>query len=344
MMAACLKRPGELELCQIPKPECPKGGILVKVMSCGICSADVKMIEHGHKSLRLPRIPGHEISGTVAESKSPDFQIGDKVQVPPGLSCKSCLYCLGGKENRCFDREIFGFTIDGGYSEYLAVSLSGKPSGSAYLLPDKMDYDLATLAEPLACCLNSFDQVDLQPGETILIAGAGPLGLLNALAAAQMKAKLILVSEPNPVRQKIALDLVADEVFSPQDLYQAVMKATHNEGVDIVVLACPNLSPDQKILSLLKPGGRVSLFSGPAPELSLSYLDIAQVHYQEIKISGSFGCTPGQNKQALKLLANDQSRFQKLITHRFPLKDVHLGLNAPKDMHGLKTVLEIGSG
>jgi len=346
MKAAILTDINKLEIRETPVPDCPAGGVLVNVRACGICSADAKMVTEGHRSLVYPRILGHEIAGIVAESRIEIFKPGDRVQVSPGLRCEKCRPCLKGSDNLCENRDIYGFTRDGGFSQFVPVPLKGPLKGALHLLPENINFTDATLAEPLACCINAQDNANIRAGDVVMIIGAGPLGLLHSFAARQKGAEKIILSEILPHRRDIGTRLFADSVIDPTnpDLPERVMDATHDKGVDAIIFACSQTGLNDTFMKLLAPGGRISFFSGTSPLLAESRLDSNFIHYNEISISGAYGCTADQNKQAIHLLASGQLPFDELITNRVVLEDIKKGFEHTKYRKGIKSVVEVQNG
>jgi L-iditol 2-dehydrogenase len=137
MKAAVLERPGRLVTKERADPACPPGGIVVKILTSHVCSTDLHMWEKGHPALRYPRILGHEIAGVVAEvsNEVKSFELGDPVQVYPGIGCGTCEYCRRGSENLCPSIRILGFSLDGGFAQYLALPKSGVENGCLNPIP-----------------------------------------------------------------------------------------------------------------------------------------------------------------------------------------------------------------
>jgi len=343
MQAAILVEPGRLKIGATSTPGCPAGGVLVKVKACGICSSDAKMMTKGHRALVYPRILGHEMAGVVVESRAPKFKAGDRVQVAPGLRCGSCTQCRRGADNQCESREIFGFTTDGGFAEYIPIPLKGPVVGSLSLLPENVSYDVATLGEPIACCMNAHDKIGTKPGDTALIIGAGLLGLLHGYVARVRGAENILVSEIQAPRRKTAIPTWADQAIDPANanLFETVMDATNKKGVDVIIFACSQMGLDEKFINLLAPGGRVSVFSGMSPPVAQIQLDLNLIHYNEIKISGAYGCTAHQNTEAIKLIASGKLPLGELITNRVTLDNIEEGLEHTQVSRTLKSILEV---
>ncbi len=343
MKAAVLEKPGGLKIKSIGTPPCPEGGVLVNVKACGICRSDYKMVKSGHRALVYPRILGHEITGVVEESRSDRFHKGDRIQVAPGLRCGSCSYCKAGADNQCCSREIIGFTTDGGFAEQIAIPLSGKIIGGLSIVSDHMDFDLACLAEPVACCINAQNKTDTRKRDTVLIMGAGPLGLMNGFIARHCGAEKIIMAEPNKERQKQAESLVADTVCDPEGegFIDQIIEETKGLGVDVMIFAFSNRGPDSDHLNVMARGGRVSVFSGVSPFETQHKVDWNSVHYKELNISGAYGCSAGQNREAIDLMAAGRFEFEKLITRRVKLNDLEAYIKDADPDRDLKTVVEV---
>jgi len=343
MKAAILKQPGKLEIREVRTPECPAGGVLVKVKACGICSSDAKMVTNGHRALNYPRILGHEVAGVIEQSRTNAFKEGSRIQIAPGLRCGKCSYCLKGMDNLCPYRQILGFTQNGGFAQYIAIPIEDGIVGSLNIIPDAVSYNHATLAEPLACCINAQNKINITKNDTVLIIGAGPLGLLHALVAKLKGVEHILISEPQTHRRKTAIHTWADTVIDPgaDNMTEKVMTATHNKGVDALIFACSQLGINDTLIKLLAPAGRVSIFSGIASQFSQSSIDFNQIHYNEFFISGAYGCTADQNRKAMDLISSEPRLAQELITHRVNLDSIHQGIEYTASQKGLKTIVEV---
>jgi L-iditol 2-dehydrogenase len=346
MKAAILKQPGKLEIREVRTPDCPAGGVLVKVKACGICSSDAKMVTSGHRALNYPRILGHEIAGIVSESQNPQFKPGDRVQVAPGLRCGECLACRRSLDNQCEHREIFGFSYDGGFAQYIAIPLSGPIIGALTLLPENVSFEDAAIGEPLACCINAQEKAGVRFHDTVLIIGAGPLGLLHAVVAKSRKAETVIFSETLEHRRTTAQNIWADYVVNPleENLYQSVLEITDGKGVDVVIFACSQVALDETVINLLAPCGRISIFSSTVPPVSQLRLDSNTIHYKEIVISGAYGCTARQNKAAIKLMTSNMWPSYKFAIHSVTLETIEQGIEHTKTNRVLKSVLEVTNG
>ncbi|MCF8070289.1 MAG: alcohol dehydrogenase catalytic domain-containing protein [Desulfobacterales bacterium] len=336
-----LIEPGRLEIQDAPVPVCPDDGVLVKVMACGICAADVKMFQKGHHALVYPRILGHEFTGIIEESTISAYKAGTRVQVFPGRTCGKCIQCIRGSDNKCEALEILGFNHDGGFAQYVAVSLNDKISGALNFLPDHVSFEAATLVEPVACCLNAQEKIRTQPGDTVLIIGAGPLGLMHGFVAKNRGAGTVLIAESDQNRRESA-QMVADQNFNPEDsdFVEAVKTATQGKGVDSLIFACPQ-PLNEMYLNLMATGGKISLFSGLSASDKNIQIDLNRIHYRELLISGAYGCTARQNEDAIKLIAAGIIPAEQIISKKIKFEDIRNGFLQAADPGCLKVIVEV---
>lgn len=333
MRAAVLTAPGSLRIENRPRPACPPGGVLLRVAACGLCASDLKMWRWGHKELKLPRILGHEVAGVVEESDCAQMAAGKTVQVAPGIPCGSCLACLRGQHNRCPRVRVLGFSLDGGLAEFMAVPAEGLAGGAVIALPFVLDMATASLAEPLACALNAWQQAKLVPGETVAIMGAGPVGRLAAWSAKALGAGRVVLMDNDPARLR---ELGFSGVDAQQGNALETARQALEGGADVILPACSDPRALTWGLELLNPGGRLVIFSGLKEP---AYLDLNQVHYRELTLIGAYGCTAAQNERALDLLTSGLVPADLIISHRLPLYSVLKGLDLMEQRACLKVVI-----
>ena len=341
MKAAVLKAPGVMELDDYPDPVTPKGGALLEILACAVCGTDLKMREHGHRDLDLPRVLGHEMVGRIAEMDADSFLVeGDIVQLWPGIVCGKCRSCLSGADNRCPSVKIMGFNCDGGFAQLLALPGESFPGG-VNLLPGNVDPALAALAEPLACCINGQEQACVGQGERVLIYGGGPIGALHALLAELHGAEKIIVAERMPGRIRELKRHTSAVVVNPAEESGKALLAAEigREGVDVILTATPKVRVDGYLQKLLSPGGRVCIFSGPAPGNYQEMIDLPSIHYHELTICGAYGCTSRQNQQAVELLTSGKIKAGWLITKRTNLAGIDDAFLHSSQRKGMKSVV-----
>jgi L-iditol 2-dehydrogenase len=341
MKAAVLKAPGVMELDDYPDPVTPKGGALLEILACAVCGTDIKMREHGHRDLDLPRVLGHEIVGRIVEmDANSHLAEGDKVQLWPGIACGKCRPCQREADNLCPEISIMGFNCDGGFAQLLALPRESFPGG-VNLLPGNVDPALAALAEPLACCINGQEQACVGQGECVLIYGGGPIGALHALLAELHGAEKIIVAERMPGRiQQLKRHTSAVVVNSAEESVKTVLAAEiGREGVDVILTATPEVRVDSDLQKLLSPGGRICIFSGPAPGNYREMIDLRSTHYHELTINGAYGCTSRQNRQAVELLTSGMIKANWLITKRTNLAGIDDAFSHSSQRSGMKSIV-----
>lgn len=333
MRAAVLTSPGQLSIAEVPRPACPPGGVLLRVQACGLCASDLKMWRLGHKELALPRILGHEVAGVVEESDSGQVAPGSLVQVAPGIPCDGCPACRRGMHNRCQQVKVLGFSLDGGLAEFMALPAQAVSSGAVISLPDGLDLSAASLAEPLACTLNAWQQAKLAAGEAVAIIGAGPVGRLAAWSAKALGARAVVLMDQEAARLS---GLGFPGISGNAEAASAAARDALDGGADVVLPACPDPRALSWGLELLNLGGRLVMFSGLKEPANL---DLNQVHYRELSITGAYGCTAEQNRRALDLLANGAVPADLIISHRLRLEEVCQGLELMERREALKIVI-----
>jgi len=344
MRAAVLEDLERLVVKEVPDPEIGGGEALVRVRACAVCGSDVRIYHHGNPRVRPPQILGHEIAGDVIAVGAgvEKFKVGDRVATAADVPCGVCEYCRNGMGNNCAINYALGYQFQGGFAELLPLNQITVNYGPVHHLPQGMSYETATLAEPLACCLNGLERSFLRAGESVLIIGAGPAGILLAEAAKALGATLVILAQRSPARLELAQRFRADAFIATaeRDLVQATMDLTGGKGVDIAITACASPEAQEQALLVVRPRGRVNYFGGlPRGSRAIS-LDSNAIHYKECYLHGSHGSVPRQHRVALDLLAQGQVKVEGLITHRFSLERIHEAFAAQEQRQGLKVVVE----
>lgn len=320
MKALVLNGRKQFELVDRPLPVAEENDVVVRVVTAGICHTDAKMWQSGHRELVLPRVPGHEVCCVMDEAP------GRLFAVLPGKACGVCEACRSGRENLCPAMRMSGFHRDGGFAEFLAV-----PRSSLLEVPKGIGATLATLTEPFACAVHAIKLCSVRRADRVLIYGAGTLGLLLALAAVNRGASVVL-SEPNA--QKLAKSAAFRNRYAID-----VDDAQTSCGFDIAI----NTTSADTLASgikLLAPGGRFCLFSGlgEAPEHPTAIFN--ELHYRELELVGSFGCTKPDMRDALRLIARYGNDLGFLIERTISLLEVPSLMEEVLEGKGFRQVIE----
>ena len=325
MKAAILYAPNDMQLALLDDPVLQPGDLILRVRAATICGTDIR-VYRGRKTagIRYPSVIGHEFSGEiVATGGSQGHVPGMRVGVCPAIPCGRCAQCLRGMENLCPDLQAIGYEIDGAFAEYIRIPARAVELGNVHVLSDTVTDSDAALIEPLACVLNGQNKVGLQQGDTVVILGAGPIGALHVKLARLRGASRVIVSEPNAARRAAALVAGADVVIDPTagDLRAAVRSETRGQGADVVICAIGIPALAAQAVGLAARGGRVSLFAG-FTKGEMGTLDINAIHYDELRVTGSFGLSRRDYEDALNMVTDGRIDLRDMVTHRYGLHEV----------------------
>ena len=344
MQAIVYHAPGDIRVEDVPKPECASGGLLVRVDACAVCGTDLKSRQHGNPRIKAPLVMGHEFTGiieTVSPDTISDFISGDRIVMATSVACGQCFYCQRGWRNLCDDLAPMGFSYPGGMAEYVAIPAHAVQGGHVIKVPKDVDAKYAALAEPVSCAVNSVRQCGVQQGDTVLVMGAGPMGLLNALVARAAGASVVLLSEPNPLRRQQAEHFDLDRVLDPEkdDVQKIVRDCTDGRGADVVIVAAPAIPPQEQALSLVRRRGTINLFASLPVGKSTLTIDSRPLHYGEIRLLGSSDSTPEHVHEAVSIIAAKKIPVEKIVSHCLPMKEIEQAFELMKSGEALRVVL-----
>jgi L-iditol 2-dehydrogenase len=353
MRAAVYRAPGEVRMETVPVPQVGAGELLIRVHTCGICGTDLKKISTG--SHAAPRIFGHEIAGIVAAAGegARGFQVGDRVMAFHHIPCGQCFYCQDKVFAQCPVYKKVGCTAGfepsgGGFAEYVRVmdwivQPPGQKSG-VVKIPEQITFEQAAFIEPVNTCMKGIESLRLKPGETVLVMGQGPIGILLAVLALRAGTQVI-ASDLLPQRLTIAATFgIFGSVDALQgDLTARVKQATGGRGADAVILAAAGNSLIRQALDAARPGGRVLLFAQTVRgEVAL---DPAAICVDEKALLGSYSASVDLQEEAVRFVFGQEMDLARLITHRFPLERAveALELAAHPQPDSMKVVVQPGS-
>jgi L-iditol 2-dehydrogenase len=309
--------------------------VLVKVDSCGVCGTD-RAIFRGDYPLATPIILGHEYSGTIvaigagAEAR----EIGEHVCIDPNITCGSCAYCRRGLSHLCQRLSPLGISRPGGFAQYSVV-----PSAHAYGLPDSLTLEAGALVEPLACALRGLEQADVEPGDTVVILGAGPVGCLLLQLVGLSGAAITIVAEPDGARRTRSIDFGADIACDTGDeVRSVVMEQTKGIGADVVIEASGAIAGARSALELVRRGGRLVWF-GVYPESQTVEVSPYAINENEITIRGSFN-NPFTHQAAVALVASGRIRLAELVSDRITLDQLPTTLDPVAPMPAGKVLVQ----
>ncbi|RJQ29481.1 alcohol dehydrogenase [Candidatus Parcubacteria bacterium] len=348
MRALLFRGPNDYRVEERPLPQIVEGDVLLKIIACGLCGTDVKVLGNGHRAVKPPMTTGHEIVGEVEESKSSAAGVakGDNVLVVAPIGCMKCNFCLRGEQNICpvvvESVHAFGYDTDGGFAEYMRVPKEAADQGVLIKIPET-SIPLASfaIAEPLACVLNGQEKLHICPDDTVVVIGAGPIGVLHVVAARAEGAKKVILADVNPAKLSLAAGVCADALVdsSKENLVERVRKETEGRGADVVIVAAPAPSLQTEAIEMAAVRGRVSFFAGLAKGTTSPPIDTNAIHYREIEVYGAFGACRKQYEKAMHLILDGKVNPAQLITHTLPLEDIEKAVDLMKAGQTIKVVI-----
>ena len=326
-----------LELQERPRPEPEDGSVVLEVDACGVCMTDYHMY-HGTFPVDTPVVLGHESTGTVVEvgAGTQNVEVGQRVALFPSVPCGSCRACRAGDHNRCTNLIGIGAAadtvVDGSFAEYVTV-----PEQSVVPV-DGLTPDVAALTEPLACCVHGVDQTSIQTGDTVVVIGAGSIGLLLMQTFDAAGAGQLIVSEPVPDRRRLAEELGADVTIDPYSENVVETVDRHTDHVDIAAEVVGTMPTVEQAIELPSPGGETLIFGVPPQDQTIE-ISPFDVYYNESDILGSFGSNLDTTQRAVELLKYDRVEAEPIITERYGLSDLERAFEQMEDQDGLKKLI-----
>jgi len=340
MRALIFDRPGEIRVDDLPTPQPGPGEAVIEVGAASVCASDLR-VYRGEKYAKPGVVPGHEFAGRVVALGDgvSDLSLGDDVAVYPIIACGGCDFCRRGLRNRCTSRRTLGYDANGGLAEQVLLPAPLVSQGHAVKLAEGADWGRAALTEPTACVLNSLESCRFRAGVSVAILGAGPMGLLHVLLARALGAGEIVVAEPVDVRRDAALAIGASRVCSgdPEELRAVVNDATTGNGCDIVVVSVGLNGLTETALQVAGRQSSVNLFAGFPPESS-ALVDVNDLHYREVSLTGTQNATPDQFRRTAALLPALDA-VDRIVSHRFTLSEADQAYTSRDDAAVLKTAV-----
>ena len=348
MKAAVYRGINDVRLEEVPVPEIGPGEILIRVHTCGICGTDLKKIATGSHS--APRIFGHETSGVIAQVGADvrQFEIGDRVVVFHHIPCGECYYCKHKTFAQCATYKKVGCTAGfepsgGGFAEYVRVMDWIVEKGTVRIPPD-VSFEQACFVEPVNTCIKAIERLRPEAGETVLVIGQGPIGLILAVLAKRSGARVI-TSDLYPARLTISKSFGLNETIdaSRSNAVEVIRKETEGRGADAVILAVAGDKLIRPAIEAARPGGRVLLFAQTARgEVAV---DPASICVDEKTLLGSYSASVDLQDEAVRFVMGREMDLERLISHRFPLqRSVEaLDLAAHPQPDSMKIVIQPGN-
>jgi len=328
MQAVLLEAPHRAGVQQVPDPQVRAGDVIVRVERCGLCGTDQHLFDGDYALTRYPVIPGHELSGIVEEvgADVTTVRADQRVVVEPNIHCERCHFCHIQRGNHCLNLEVIGVNRAGGFAQYVAA-----PERNVYPV-EGLTAEQAAFVEPLSCVVHGLRRLRLAPAARVLIAGAGPIGLLMLQAVRRSGAAQVVVTDLRASRLLLARQLGAEHTVLAGDEAERQLPDLAPYGFDAAIDVTGVPAVVQALLPSVTDGGSLLIF-GVSPEQATISVQPYQIFQRDLMILGSFAVAY-TFEDAITMLQSGAVRVDSLVSHRLPLSGYETGLAAARAGEG----------
>lgn len=322
MKAAIFTKKHRMKLEEIPFRDPKENEVLIRVHYCGVCGTDVHIYEgeKGSAEVKTDAILGHELSGEIVEVGKDVLRVqpGDRVVVDPNDYCGSCYYCVNGMKHLCLHMVGLGTAADGGFAEYLTV-----PQHLVYPIPDGISMQAAAMVEPISCCLHGLDLTEIKAGNTVMVVGAGNIGMIMIQMAKHMGAAKVIAVDPVSPKLERARGYGADMLIDPtKEDTSAVLKECGITCVDRVIDCAGLVSTAEYSIQHAGKGAVVMLFGLTGPD-DVAKIKPFELFQKELTIRASF-VNPDTFERSIRLLEAGVVDVDGIITDVVPLDEINM--------------------
>lgn len=338
MKAAVYHGPGDLRVEEVPVRKLKDNEVKIQVKYCGICGTDIHIFhgDGGCCDVTPPLVPGHEFSGVVAEvgSKVKTVKVGDRVTGDPNDMCGECYFCKNGMQHFCKNNIGIGTTVDGGFAEYVIMR-----EKQVYKVSDDLSFIEAAMTEPISCCLHGIDLCNIKAGDTVLVIGGGPIGMIMMQLAKNAGASKVIMSEPVEEKREQALKLGATKTIDPLHEDVEAVLAEYCENVNVVIECVGNVHTQADAVRFAGRGATIMYFGLAAPEESFP-IRPDDIFKKELHITSSY-INPYSFERAIQILESGTVELESLITNVVPLDDIADVFTKPEYRRTGKVMIQI---
>ena len=338
MKAAVYHGPGDLRVEEVPVRKLKDNEVKIQVKYCGICGTDIHIFhgDGGCCDVTPPLVPGHEFSGVVAEVGAgvKTVKVGDRVTGDPNDMCGECYFCKNGMQHFCKNNIGIGTTVDGGFAEYVIMR-----EKQAYKVSDELSFIEAAMAEPISCCLHGIDLCNIKAGDTVLVIGGGPIGMIMMQLAKNAGASKVIMSEPVEEKREQALKLGATKTIDPLHEDVEAVLAEYCENVNVVIECVGNVHTQADAVRFAGRGATIMYFGLAAPEESFP-IRPDDIFKKELHITSSY-INPYSFERAIQILESGTVELESLITNVVPLDNIADVFTKPEYRRTGKVMIQI---
>ena len=345
-MLAAIYMDGNIEVKETPLPRPDREEALLKVETAALCATDIKIWQRGHRNIAsgTETILGHEVVGRIvaAGDRVDQTIVGKRVVIPPNVGCGICPACQAGWDSYCPDYKAYGIGLNGSLADYMLLSSASISRGNLIAIPDHVPTRIAALAEPTSCCYRGLQECKLKAGESVMITGTGPMGILSVITARAMGASNIIAVDPVAERREKSKAFQADYTLDPEadSFIEELLDITGGWGVDVVMVTAPFAKAQLQGIKAAAIGGRINLFAGLASDDAFNGFPANLVHYRGLKVIGTTGTTPREMRMVTNLMAGNRlEQLKDVVTAVFPLSDIQKAFEEARRGSGLKVLV-----
>lgn len=338
MKAAVYHGPQDLRVEEVPVRELKDNEVKIQVKYCGICGTDIHIFhgDGGCCDVTPPLVPGHEFSGVVAEVGAgvKTVKVGDRVTGDPNDMCGECYFCKNGMQHFCKNNIGIGTTVDGGFAEYVIMR-----EKQVYKVSDDLSFIEAAMTEPISCCLHGIDLCNIKAGDTVLVIGGGPIGMIMMQLAKNAGASKVIMSEPVEEKREQALKLGATKTIDPLHEDVEAVLAEYCENVNVVIECVGNVHTQADAVRFAGKGATIMYFGLASPEESFP-IRPDDIFKKELHITSSY-INPYSFERAIQILESGTVELESLITNVVPLDDIADVFTKPEYRRTGKVMIQI---
>ena len=343
MIAARLFGKEDLRVEEMPVPKIGPGEVLLRTAVASVCGTDIRMLKHGHAqaTAESPLVIGHEMAGTIAALGDGvgDFQLGQRVCVAPNYNPVASRLTVAGEGHLDPSYRALGIHEDGAFAEYVRIPALAVQQGNIFPIPDQVSFTEAALVEPMACVYNAYEKARTGPGDTVLIIGAGPIGIMHAKISRLAGAGKVVLTDRNAHRLDIARQIDPAFITVDGDLDCEMRRITGGAGPDVIITACPVPEVQTLAIELAAVNGRIVFFGGLPKDRAVVPLDTNLIHYRQLMVTGTTRQSLRQFQATLALVSDRVLRLDDLVTSTHGIEQANEAIAAMASASGLKSSL-----
>jgi L-iditol 2-dehydrogenase len=347
MKAARLFGKNDLRIQDIPVPVVLPGEILLRTAVASICGTDIRMLKHGHAyaTEENPLVIGHELSGTIEKLGEgvAGYAVGQRVCVAPNYNPRRSRLVVAGDGHLDPDYRALGIHEDGAFAEFVRIPADAVAQGNVFPIADHVSFKEAALIEPMSCVYNAYEKAGTRPGDTVLIIGGGPIGVMHAKISRLAGAAKVVINDFHAERLEMARSLDPTFQTLQGDVRAGILEMTSGRGPDVVITACPAPEAQTLAVEIAAVNGRVVFFGGLPKDRALVPLDTNLIHYRQLMVTGTTRQSLRQFQACLELVTEGVLRLEDLVTATYSLENTTDAIAAMTSARGLKTSLQIGA-